>query len=70
MRPGLLLLGITILLAGCITKTPPPPTPGTRVIYLGEQRVTTWCERGTQIYLSDEGALAIVPSGCAPDGKP
>jgi hypothetical protein len=69
MRPGLVLLGITILLAGCITKNPPPPVAGSRAIYVPE-KITVVCDRGHLVYVTDKGDIAVVAGGCPPDQKP
>jgi hypothetical protein len=70
MRRGLVLLGLTIVLAGCLTKNPPPPVAGTRALYLGEQHVTAVCDRGHLVYITDKGAISVVAGGCPPDQRP
>jgi hypothetical protein len=62
------LLGITIVLAGCTWGNPPPPVAGSRAIYVPET-ITVVCDRGNLLYLSNEGALQVLPGACL-DGKP
>jgi hypothetical protein len=68
MMSRVALLGGVLLLAGCITKNPPPPAAGTRAIYVPE-KITIACDGGNRIFLSDKGSLQVIAGGC-PEGKP
>jgi hypothetical protein len=63
------LLGITIVLAGCAIGNPPPPVAGSRALYVPE-KITVVCDRGHLVYLSDKGQIAVVAGGCPPDQRP
>jgi hypothetical protein len=62
--------GVLMVLAGCSIGNPPPPVAGTRMLYLGEERLTVVCDRGHLVYVTDKGDIAVVAGGCPPDQKP
>jgi hypothetical protein len=67
MRAALVGAGL-LLLSGCGMGNPPPPAAGTRAIYV-PQPVTVICDRGHLVYLTENGALQVLPGAC-PEGKP
>lgn len=63
-------------LAACSGSKPAPPPPmslvmpGSRLLYNnGTESVWSICDRATRVYMSNKGAVVVVPNGCL-DGQP